>query len=71
MLIYQILLGGCLDMMMFPNKYNVIFQKEVVPWIEKQTQADNKKWHFQFRADTPKDIIDLFNKIKSHISYCA
>ena len=56
-----------MDIMTLPSKETVIFYNEIRPWI-----VDGKRENgvtYIFSKDTPKEILELFNKIKDKLRY--
>lgn len=56
-----------MDIMTLPSKETVIFYNEIRPWI-----VDGKRENgvtYIFSKDTPKEILELFNKIKDKLEY--
>ena len=56
-----------MDIMTLPSKETLIFYNEIRPWI-----VDGKRENgvtYIFSKDTPKEILELFNKIKDKLKY--
>ncbi len=56
-----------MDIMTLPSKETLIFYNEIRPWI-----VDGKRENgvtYIFSKDTPKEILELFNKIKDKLEY--
>lgn len=56
-----------MDIMTLPSKETVIFYNEIRPWI-----VDGKRENgvtYIFSKDTPKEKLELFNKIKDKLGY--
>lgn len=56
-----------MDIMTLPSKETVIFYKEIEPWIVGGKQENGVTYIFS--KDTPKEILELFNKIKDKLRY--
>lgn len=56
-----------MDIMTLPSKETVIFYNEIRPWIV-NGKRENGVTYF-FSKDTPKEILELFNKIKDKLEY--
>ena len=57
-----------MDIMTLPSKEILQFSRDITPWIVKDIFDGNKKT-FVFKEDTPKEILELFNKIKDKLGY--
>ena len=56
-----------MEIMTLPSKETLIFYNEIRPWI-----VDGKRENgvtYIFAKDTPKEILELFNKIKDKLKY--
>lgn len=56
-----------MEIMTLPSKETLIFYNEIRPWI-----VDGKRENgvtYIFSKDTPKEILELFNKIKDKLKY--
>ena len=56
-----------MEIMTLPSKETLIFYNEIRPWI-----VDGKRENgvtYIFAKDTPKEILELFNKIKDKLGY--
>ena len=56
-----------MEIMARPNKESLIFYDEIEPWIVNGKIEDGVTYIFS--KDTPKEKLDLFNKIKSKLGY--
>lgn len=56
-----------MDIMTLPSKETLIFIKEIEPWIIDGENGDGVTYIFS--KDTPKEILELFNKIKDKLEY--
>ena len=56
-----------MEIMTLPSKETLIFYNEIRPWI-----VDGKRENgvtYIFSKGTPKEILELFNKIKDKLKY--
>ncbi len=56
-----------MDIMTLPNKETVIFYNEIRPWIVGGKRENGVTYIFS--KDTPKEKLELFNKIKDKLRY--
>ena len=56
-----------MDIMTLPSKETLIFIKEIEPWIIDGENGNGVTYIFS--KDTPKEILELFNKIKDKLGY--
>ena len=56
-----------MDIMTLPSKETLIFYNEIRPWIIDGENGDRVT--YIFAKDTPKEILELFNKIKDKLGY--
>ena len=56
-----------MDIMTLPSKETVIFYNEIRPWIVNGKRENGVTYIFS--KDTPKEILELFNKIKDKLKY--
>ena len=56
-----------MDIMTLPSKETLIFYNEIDPWIIDGENGDGVT--YIFAKDTPKEILELFNKIKDKLGY--
>lgn len=56
-----------MDIMTLPSKETLIFIKEIEPWIIDGENGNGVTYIFS--KDTPKKILELFNKIKDKLGY--
>ena len=56
-----------MEIMMLPSKETLIFIKEIEPWIIDGENGDGVTYIFS--KDTPKEKLELFNKIKDKLGY--
>lgn len=56
-----------MDIMTLPDKETLIFFKEIDPWIVNGKRENGVTYIFS--KDTPKEILELFNKIKDKLEY--
>lgn len=56
-----------MDIMTLPSKETVIFYNEIRPWIVNGKRENGVTYIFS--KDTPKEILELFNKIKDKLEY--
>lgn len=56
-----------MDIMTLPSKETLIFIKEIEPWIIDGENGNGVTYIFS--KDTPKEILELFNKIKYKLGY--
>lgn len=56
-----------MDIMTLPSKETLIFYDEIEPWIVNGKNTDGVT--YIFTKDTPKEKLDLFNKIKDKLGY--
>ena len=56
-----------MDIMTLPSKETVIFYNEIRPWIVNGKRGNGVTYIFS--KDTPKEILELFNKIKDKLGY--
>lgn len=56
-----------MDIMTLPNKETVIFYNEIRSWIIDGKNGDGVTYIFS--KDTPKEKLELFNKIKYKLGY--
>ena len=54
-----------MDIMTLPSKETLIFIKEIEPWIIDGENGDGVTYIFS--KDTPKEKLELFNKIKDKL----
>lgn len=57
-----------MEVMAMPSKATVVFYNQVRPWIISGEMRDGIM-NYKFADDTPKEIFDLFSKIKDKLSY--
>lgn len=57
-----------MDIMTLPSKETLIFFNEIDDWIYSEEVTDNGVTYI-FSKDTPKEILELFNKIKDKLGY--
>lgn len=57
-----------MEVMAMPSKEVLIFTKQIRHWIIGDENISGKK-RFIFREDTPKEILNLYNSIKSKLSF--
>lgn len=55
-------------MMIPPSKELLIFYNQIDEWVD-QVYSDQDKPSLSFKKDTPQSILDLFDSIKSKISF--
>ncbi len=56
-----------MEIMALPKKETLIFYDEIEPWIVNGKITDGVT--YIFAKDTPKEKLDLFNKIKDKLGY--
>ena len=56
-----------MDIMTLPSKETLIFIKEIEPWIIDGENGNGVTYIFS--KDTPKEKLELFNKIKDKLGY--
>ena len=56
-----------MDIMTLPSKETVIFYNEIRPWIVNGKRGNGVTYIFS--KDTPKEKLELFNKIKDKLRY--
>lgn len=56
-----------MEIMALPKKETLIFYDEIEPWIVNGKNTDGVT--YIFAKDTPKEKLDLFNKIKDKLGY--
>ena len=56
-----------MDIMTLPSKETLIFIKEIEPWIIDGENGNGVTYIFS--KNTPKEILELFNKIKDKLGY--
>ena len=56
-----------MDIMALPTQEVIDFCKEVIPWIKEGEERDGKMFYV-FKEETPKKILELFEKIKYEVS---
>jgi hypothetical protein len=56
-----------MDIMTLPSKETLIFYNEIRPWIVNGKRENGVTYIFS--KDTPKEILELFNKIKDKLEY--
>ena len=56
-----------MEIMTLPSKETVIFYNEIRPWIVNGKRENGVTYIFS--KDTPKEILELFNKIKDKLEY--
>ena len=56
-----------MDIMTLPSKETLIFYNEIDPWIIDGENGDGVT--YIFAKDTPKEKLELFNKIKDKLRY--
>ena len=56
-----------MDIMTLPSKETLIFYNEIRPWIVNGKRENGVTYIFS--KDTPKEILELFNKIKDKLGY--
>ena len=56
-----------MDIMTLPSKETLIFFNEIDPWIVNGKRENGVTYIFS--KDTPKEILELFNKIKDKLEY--
>lgn len=59
-----------MDVMTLPSKELLIFSDEIEQWIVSEEETPTGLV-FTFKTDTPTDILETFNKIKSKLSFVA
>ena len=57
-----------MDIMMLPSKETLILYNEIYPWIV-DGKRENGVITYIFSKNTPKEILELFNKIKDKLGY--
>lgn len=58
-----------MEMMKAPTKEELDFVRIVLPWISSHKMISGKHKVY-FQDDTPDNILDLFERIKSKLGYC-
>lgn len=56
-----------MEIMTLPSKETLIFYNEIRPWIIDGENVDGVTYIFS--KDTPKEKLELFNKIKDNLGY--
>lgn len=56
-----------MEIMALPKKETLIFYDEIEPWIVNGKNTNGVT--YIFAKDTPKEKLDLFNKIKDKLGY--
>lgn len=56
-----------MEIMTLPSKETLIFYNEIRPWIIDGENGDGVTYIFS--KNTPKEILELFNKIKDKLGY--
>lgn len=56
-----------MEIMTLPSKETLIFIKEIEPWIIDGENGDGVTYIFS--KDTPKEKLEIFNKIKDKLGY--
>ncbi len=56
-----------MDIMTLPSKETLILYNEIYPWIVNGKRENGVTYIFS--KDTPKEILELFNKIKDKLEY--
>ena len=56
-----------MDIMTLPSKETLILYNEIYPWIVNGNRENGVTYIFS--KDTPKEILELFNKIKDKLEY--
>ncbi|WP_449454932.1 hypothetical protein [Streptococcus suis] len=59
-----------IDVMTRPSKELLIFSNEIEDWILSEEETPNGLV-FSFKPETPKSILELFDRIKSELSFVA
>ena len=57
-----------MERMEFPSQEILIFTKQIRHWILSDQVISGKR-KFLFREDTPKEILDLYEKIKPKLDF--
>ena len=57
-----------MEMMELPSQEILIFTKQIRHWISGDKVISGKR-KFLFRIDTPKEILDLYENIKSKLDF--
>lgn len=56
-----------MEIMTLPSKETLIFFDEIMPWIVNRKRENEVTYIFS--KDTPKEKLELFNKIKDKLRY--
>lgn len=56
-----------MEIMTLPSKETLIFFDEIMPWIVNRKRENGVT--YIFLKDTPKEKLELFNKIKDKLRY--
>lgn len=59
-----------MEVMALPNRETVMFHSKVRPWII-GGEKKNGVMYYEFSSDTPINVLQLFDKLKSKLSYQA